>query len=259
MADLQPEKNEESCFVSAEDDDGIDRLWWSADACPAKESCTRQGWKRAACWSYESEAQVQKYVLKHLMDSGLHAMEEETAQVLAASTDISQNVESSRERSQYRKQCEQFSEPKKRSRSPKARGKGKHKNKGHGSSNMNSSMSELNENVKALAAALTGQAGQTRQSGGMPSSSKAQPVDIISLRQAAAAAPVAGSGAGSASGAQISRRDLLMLQSSLSRAVFSAASGHSLLTQLGQQFQTESAVLSHAKSVVDDILANSSV
>ena len=259
MDELEPLKNEETCYVAEDEDDGIDRAWWCAVSCPAHESCTKHGWKRAACWSYESEAQVQAYVLNHLMESSLHAMEEDMAKEMAVCTDIEQHVETARERAGYRKQCEQFSEPKSsrpRSRSPRTGkggkgGKGKHKGKGLGSS-----MNELNENVKALAAALTGQAGQTNQSGRMPPSSKATAstaaptaaaVDIVSLRQGTAPGVVSG---------QISKRDLLMLQASLGRAYFAATSGNNLLMQLSSQFQTEAQVLSHAKQVVDDILAN---
>ena len=265
MDELAPMKNEETCYVAEDQDEGIDRAWWCAVSCPAYESCTKQGWKRAACWSYESEAQVQAYVLNHLMESSLHAMEEDMARTMALDTEIEQLVETAKERAGYRKQCEQLSEPQSvraRSRSPRTgkggkgkKGKGKQKDKGLGSS-----MNELNENVKALAAALTGQGGRTNQSGGMPASSKAiapthvstpAAFDIVSMRQGAASAV--------GCGAQISRRDLMMLQASLGRAYFAATSGHSLLTQLSQQFQTEAQVLSHAKQVVDDILANTNI
>ena len=50
-----------------------------------------------------------------------------------------------------------------------------------------------------------------------------------------------------------------MLQASLGRAYFAATSGNNLLMQLSQQFQTEAQVLSHAKQVVDDILANANL
>jgi hypothetical protein len=264
MAELEPMKNEETCYVAEEQDEGIDRAWWCAVSCPAYESCTKQGWKRAACWSYESEAQVQAYVLNHLLESSLHAMEEDMAKTMALDTEIEQHVETARERAAYRKQVDQ-SDPqtRARSRSPRTgkggkgkKGKGKHKDKGLGSS-----MNELNENVKALAAALTGKGGRTSQSGGLPASSKAltptppstpPAFDIVSLPRQSTVSAVG-------SGAQISRRDLLMLQASLGRAYFAATSGHSLLTQLSQQLQIESQVLSHAKQVVDDILANANL
>ena len=263
MAELEPMKNEETCYVAEDQDEGIDRAWWCAVSCPAYESCTKQGWKRAACWSYESEAQVQAYVLNHLLESSLHAMEEDMAKTMALDTEIEQHVETARERAAYRKQVDQ-SDPqtRARSRSPRTgkggkgkKGKGKHKDKGLGSS-----MNELNENVKALAAALTGQGGRTSQPAAMPASSKAltptppstpPAFDIVSLQRQSTAAV--------GSGAQISRRDLMMLQASLGRAYFAATSGHSLLTQLSSQFQTEAQVLSHAKQVVDDILANTNI
>jgi hypothetical protein len=98
MAELEPMKNEETCYVAEDQDEGIDRAWWCAVSCPAYESCTKQGWKRAACWSYESEAQVQAYVLNHLMESSLHAMEEDMAKTMALDTEIEQLVETARER-----------------------------------------------------------------------------------------------------------------------------------------------------------------
>ena len=47
--DLEPMKNEESCYVPEEEDDGIDRVWYKAVKCPDAENCSDKAWKKAAC------------------------------------------------------------------------------------------------------------------------------------------------------------------------------------------------------------------
>ena len=59
----------ENAWISAEDDDGEDRLFWRCPSCPLSETCnkSRNSFKNAALWSYVSEEQCREYVKRHLL------------------------------------------------------------------------------------------------------------------------------------------------------------------------------------------------
>ena len=49
----------DSAFVDEERDDGTDRVCYQCRVCPA-ENCSKQSFKKAACWSYIDEEAVKE-------------------------------------------------------------------------------------------------------------------------------------------------------------------------------------------------------
>jgi hypothetical protein len=71
--------NDEIAEVPArQDDDGLDRVCWHIDKCP-RDGCSVQSFKRAATWSYVSEERLLCYLIRHLMLSKLHDLDENEA------------------------------------------------------------------------------------------------------------------------------------------------------------------------------------
>jgi hypothetical protein len=89
--DLEPMKNEESCYQSEDENDGIDRRWWVATCCPGA-NCTKPSWKKAHCWSYDSEDRVKTNIMNHLMGSSVHnEISKEMAMDLAMGANIEEH------------------------------------------------------------------------------------------------------------------------------------------------------------------------
>jgi hypothetical protein len=86
------------------DDDGQDRLWWYVKKCPCPEQCSKASWKKACCWSYESEEAALGTLKHHLMTSGLHAMTSEDAELVLGHANVIHEAETLADRNHYRKQ-----------------------------------------------------------------------------------------------------------------------------------------------------------
>ena len=96
----------ESQYMAREDDDGADRPFWKVKLCPRHTFCEGQPWKKAACWSYESPAQAELYLIRHLMWSGKHNKGQEEAEEIAKEAEIEVFTETGEEREDYRVRLE---------------------------------------------------------------------------------------------------------------------------------------------------------
>ena len=101
----------ENGWISAEEDDGGDRMYWKCTACPLQESCkgSKNSFKNACLWSYESEETCRGYVLRHLFHSGVHQndnLNRGEAETYAEGADIEVFTETLADRCQYRDQLE---------------------------------------------------------------------------------------------------------------------------------------------------------
>ena len=249
-------KNEESCYVCAEDDDGIDRIWHCADCCPDPDNCSKSSWKKSACWNYASEHQVKMYVLHHLHEK--HELDGDMAQAIANITEISHRVETAKERANYRKQCDKQTEhvqqptPKNyaHSRSP------------HVDRN---AVAELNQNIKSLVAGLgpplrPAPKGRPVQHAHSGASGSTRPHTVFSGCSALQSGStdcelVPAQRAGHDVQVSISVRDFQILLQTLQRAAFATSSGLSMMRTIGQQFEVDARVIDQAKKVVEGIMA----
>jgi hypothetical protein len=78
--ELTTETNDEPAEIPAgEDYDGLNRVCWYIAKCPRHGQCSIPSFKRAATWSYESEERCRCYLMRHLMISQLHELDENDA------------------------------------------------------------------------------------------------------------------------------------------------------------------------------------
>ena len=76
--ELGPLTNEELAEFPDGEDHGLDRVCWHIEKCP-RDGCSIPSFKRAATWSYESEEHSRCYLMRHLMFSQLHNLDENEA------------------------------------------------------------------------------------------------------------------------------------------------------------------------------------
>ena len=261
--DLQPIKNEESYYQSEDEDEGIDRNGWVAKCCPAMD-CSKPAWKRAACWSYDSEDKVRCYIMNHLMGSGVHNVDKDEALDLAMNANIENFIDTASDRAKYRRQCqlawEQSKENRPRSRSrgssrgsPRGNGNSRDKDTGRNqiknkeNTELRDDMAQMQENVALIAQALVPLT-QGHTFGGSASSS--------STPALLAPQPKTRSGPITLPRCDITVANLKILQSSLGRALFAANKGHILLEQMASQMGQEAKVISQAHDAVSTILTS---
>lgn len=99
--DLKPIKNQERDWLEEEEDTFEDRQYFWIDQCP-KGGCSKDSFKRANVWSYESEDQVRRYLVHHLIHSSSHEMKGPDAKSLAFETSVDFQFESRESRDQSR-------------------------------------------------------------------------------------------------------------------------------------------------------------
>ena len=56
----------DSAYVPVDEDNGEDRYYWQAKACPCREACSNSSWGRVTKYSYLSEETVRKYIKEHM-------------------------------------------------------------------------------------------------------------------------------------------------------------------------------------------------
>ena len=78
--DLEPEKNKEDYFIDeARDSEDVTRDYCAIEVCPLCDTCSKQAWARACCYSYVSHEKCLQYLLYHLMSSGKHMLKRDAA------------------------------------------------------------------------------------------------------------------------------------------------------------------------------------
>ena len=70
--------NEERAEFPDGEDHGMDRVCWYIEKCP-RDGCSNASFKRAQTWSYESEERSRRYLMRHLIISNLHNLDENDA------------------------------------------------------------------------------------------------------------------------------------------------------------------------------------
>ena len=98
-------------------------------ACPLRDQCSVNSWKRASCRSLDTTRLYEK-VRDHLMGSGLHNCTAEEADNLACTIEIDIENETYEEREAYRVQLERIEEDKEQNKEQKGKGKNKGGGKG---------------------------------------------------------------------------------------------------------------------------------
>ena len=108
MADpeLTSEKNDEQAWLDDAEDHGQDRTWWECIVCPDPECCSKDSFKRSACWSFLSEYQCRCYVMQHLTHSSNHKMDEALAKTQAMLADVQERTETAADRREDKKHWE---------------------------------------------------------------------------------------------------------------------------------------------------------
>lgn len=258
-------KNEESWLQSEDEDEGIDRNWWVAQCCPAGKDCSKAAWKKAVCWSFNSEDTVKCYIMNHLMGSELHDKNFDEALDLAVNAKIEKFVETARDRAKYRRQCElgekqsKENRPRSRSRgssrgSPRGNGNsrdkdtGKKQIKNKENTELRDDMAQMQENMAKIAQALVPLTqGHTFSGSASSSSTHVLLAPQAKTRSAPIALPVVPR-------CDVTVAELRMLESSLGRAYFAANKGHILLEQMASQIEKEAKVLRQAHMAVSIIL-----
>jgi hypothetical protein len=77
---IEAERNLESWYLTAEEDDKEPRTLWTWEKCPLHEACgSSESWKKARCWSWISPEKVMCYAKHHLMYSTLHTLTSDEA------------------------------------------------------------------------------------------------------------------------------------------------------------------------------------
>jgi hypothetical protein len=263
---LQPMKNEESWHQSEDEDEGIDRNWWVAQCCPAKD-CSKNAWKKAACWSYDSEDKVKCYIMNHLMGSGVHDKDHDEALDLAVNASIENFVETARDRAKYRRQC-QLGEKQSKENRPRSRSRGSSRGSSRGNGNsrdkdtgkkqiknkenteLRDDMAQMQENMAKIAQVLVPLTqGHTFSGSASSSSTPALLAPQPKTRSAPIALPVVPR-------CDITVANLRLLESSLGRAYFAANKGHILLEQMASQIEKEAKVIRQAQMAVRQCLYN---
>jgi hypothetical protein len=110
----------DSAWVKRENDNGEDRVLWTAKECPLMEECSAAAWKRAGCWSYTSQCRCRQKVRAHLLASGKHNVNGADAQRLADLVECEEARETYEDRETYRAQQEIEDEKKKEADEAKA-------------------------------------------------------------------------------------------------------------------------------------------
>ena len=90
-------------------------MYWKCTACPLQESCkgSKNSFKNACLWSYESEAACREYVQRHLLYSGVHhndKLDMDEAEQYAQGAEVDVLTETFAYRCQYRDQVEESKE-----------------------------------------------------------------------------------------------------------------------------------------------------
>ena len=96
------ERNVETFLVPAETDDQMPRTKYIIKECPQKDKCSADAFKRAACWSYESEEKCKAYLAWHLNKSSLHYLPPTDATIEAAYAPVELEIESFEDREEWR-------------------------------------------------------------------------------------------------------------------------------------------------------------
>jgi len=249
--ELKAERNVENAVLSADEDLGDPRSWWTVECCPSKEKeeigqCSVTSWKKAHVWSYISEDACRSYLKYHLMYSGSHNLAEPEAEEIALATIPQIQEETYEDRQQYRAILERSTslqaaaEDKSKGQSKgkewgKGQAKGKDKGKEWGKGQAKGKDKEtasLKRDVAALTSSVTQLAKCVKLSSSSASSTDA-PEPTVHIRL----------------------RDLELVSDCLGRASLACNHCETLCTKLAKQFENESKVIDKAKDVVKSLVA----
>ena len=104
----------DSFYVPEDQDEGGPRMYWRVLKCPRCDECSDQAWNRVQAWSFISEDIAKDVVIKHLVNSSKHAMDEETAETYREDMEIEVLEETEAERKSYREQIDRIEKNKRK-------------------------------------------------------------------------------------------------------------------------------------------------
>ena len=100
---IKPLENKEDAWIAEDNDwDGFERKYWELNECPCKDQCSKGALKRAQCWSYEDHEKPKCYMMRHLMASSLHDLDEQQAWELVNGLTCKEYTETYADRKKYR-------------------------------------------------------------------------------------------------------------------------------------------------------------
>ena len=98
----------DSFYVPADNDDGGPRMYWRVLKCPRCDECSDQAWNRVRAWSFINEDTAKDVVIKHLVNSSKHSMDEDAAGSYREDMEIEVLEETGAERDAHRKQIDRI-------------------------------------------------------------------------------------------------------------------------------------------------------
>ena len=104
----------DSFYVPEDQDEGGPRMYWRVLKCPRCDECSDQAWNRVQAWSFLNEDIAKDVVIKHLVNSSKHAMDEETAETYREDMEIEVLEETEAERKSYREQIDRIEKNKRK-------------------------------------------------------------------------------------------------------------------------------------------------